>query len=121
MEKTLNRIQDRKMRSKLESSKNFEIFNNEKITPNFINLAKGFKSEASQLDLKREDGSDFQTRMKGRPMYATSIKNSTRNRNVILILMRIALKTFWGMKLLTPDWYKTVKSRQRFRKILRDL
>jgi hypothetical protein len=55
----LNRIQDRKMRSKLESSKNFEIFNNEKITPNFLNLAKGQKSEASLLDLKREDGSDF--------------------------------------------------------------
>jgi hypothetical protein len=47
------------MRSKLESSKNFEIFNNEKITPNFLNLAKGLKSEASLLDLKREDGSDF--------------------------------------------------------------
>jgi hypothetical protein len=59
LENTLNRIQDRKMRSKLENSKNFEIFNNEKITPNFLNLAKGMKSEASLLDLKREDGSDF--------------------------------------------------------------
>ncbi len=49
------------MRSKLENSKNFEIFNNEKITPNFLNLAKGMKSEASLLDLKREDGSDFPT------------------------------------------------------------
>jgi hypothetical protein len=50
LENTLNRIQDRKMRSKLENSKNFEIFNNEKITPNFLNLAKGMKSEASLLD-----------------------------------------------------------------------
>jgi hypothetical protein len=59
LEKKLNRIQDRKMRSKLEGSKNFEILNNEKITPNFINLSKGSKSEASLSDLKNENGLDF--------------------------------------------------------------
>jgi hypothetical protein len=59
LEKKLNRIQDRKMRSKLEGSKNFEILNNEKITPNFINLSKGSKSEASLSDLKNENGTDF--------------------------------------------------------------
>jgi hypothetical protein len=47
------------MRSKLEGSKNFEILNNEKITPNFINLSKGSKSEASLSDLKNENGIDF--------------------------------------------------------------
>jgi hypothetical protein len=33
--------------------------NNEKITPNFINLSKGSKSEASLSDLKNENGLDF--------------------------------------------------------------
>jgi hypothetical protein len=59
LEKKLNRIQDRKMRSKLEGSKNFEILNNEKITPNFINLSKGSKSEACLSDLKNSNGQDF--------------------------------------------------------------
>jgi len=59
LEGTLNRIQDMKMRSKLEGSKNFEILNDEKITPNFINLSKGAKSEASLMDLKKEDGQNF--------------------------------------------------------------
>jgi hypothetical protein len=49
------------MRSKLEGSKIFEILNNEKITPTFINLCKGSKSEASLSDLKNENGLDFRS------------------------------------------------------------
>jgi hypothetical protein len=35
--------------------------NNEKITPHFVNLAKGFKSEASLNDIVDADGRPFQT------------------------------------------------------------
>ena len=45
LERRLNEINDAKLRSKLESSRNFEILNNEKITPNFVNLSRGSKSE----------------------------------------------------------------------------
>jgi hypothetical protein len=38
LERKLNEINDARLRSKLESNRNFEIFNNEKITPNFVNL-----------------------------------------------------------------------------------
>jgi hypothetical protein len=51
LENKLERIQDQKMSSKLENSKNFEILNSERITPNFINLSKGAKSEACLSDL----------------------------------------------------------------------
>ncbi len=48
------------MISKLEGLKNFEILNDEKITPNFIYLSKGAKSKASLMELKKEDGQNFQ-------------------------------------------------------------
>ncbi len=47
------------MCSKLESSKNFEIFNSEKIMPNFINLSKGSKSEATLSDLRDDNSLPF--------------------------------------------------------------
>jgi hypothetical protein len=59
LENKLDRIQDQKLRSKLESSKNFEIFNSEKITPNFINLSKGSKSEANLSDLRDDNNLPF--------------------------------------------------------------
>jgi hypothetical protein len=59
LENKLDRIQDQKLRSKLESSKNFEIFNSEKITPNFISLSKGSKSEANLSDLRDDNNLPF--------------------------------------------------------------
>jgi hypothetical protein len=59
LENKLDRIQDQKLRSKLESSKKFEIFNSEKITPNFINLSKGSKSEANLSDLRDDNNLPF--------------------------------------------------------------
>ena len=61
LENKLDKIQDQKMRSKLENSKNFEILNSERITPNFINLTKGSKSEASLSDLKDDSNNPFES------------------------------------------------------------
>jgi hypothetical protein len=60
LEKKLDGIVDAKMRSKLESNRNYDIFNNEKITPNFVNLAKGTKSEAALSDLRDDAGNLFE-------------------------------------------------------------
>ncbi len=61
LENKLDKIQDLKMRSKLENSKNFEILNSERITPNFINLTKGLKSEVSLSDLKDDTNNPFES------------------------------------------------------------
>ncbi len=61
LENKIDKIQDLKMHSKLETSKNFEILNSERITPNFINLSKGAKSEACLSDLKDDANNPFET------------------------------------------------------------
>jgi exonuclease III len=59
LEKKINFITDAKLRAKLESNRNFEVFNNEKITPNFVNLSRGTKSEAMLSDLLDDSGNLF--------------------------------------------------------------
>ncbi len=59
LESALNTLTDKILRKKLESCANFEILNNEKITPHFVNIAKGFKSEASLDDILDADGRAF--------------------------------------------------------------
>jgi hypothetical protein len=59
IERKLDAIQDWKLRSKLENTRNFELINNEKITPNFLNLSKGSKSEACLTDLRDDLGREF--------------------------------------------------------------
>ena len=61
LENRLDRINDHKLRAKMETSKNFEILNNEKITPNFVNLSKGSKSEASLSDLRDDNDLPFES------------------------------------------------------------
>jgi hypothetical protein len=61
LESALNTINDRILKKKLESCSNFEILNNEKITPHFVNLAKGFQSEASLEDIVDNNGNRFPT------------------------------------------------------------
>jgi exonuclease III len=60
LEKKLNNITDARLRAKLESNRNFEVFNNEKITPNFVNLSRGTKSEAMLSDLLDDSGNPFE-------------------------------------------------------------
>jgi hypothetical protein len=59
LERNLNSIVDSKLRSRLEATSNFEILNSETITPNFLNLAKGSKAEATLADLRDDDGLEF--------------------------------------------------------------
>jgi len=61
LEKKLDGINDAKLRNKLEGNRNYEIFNNEKITPNFVNLSKGTKSEATLSDLRDDNGDEFES------------------------------------------------------------
>ncbi len=59
LQRKLDDIIDNSLRCKLEATSNFEILNNERITPHFLNLAKGSKSEASLSDLRDDNGELF--------------------------------------------------------------
>jgi len=61
IESKLDQIIDRKLRSKLEAHENFELINNERITPQFLNLAKGSKSEYLLTDIKDSRGEYFKS------------------------------------------------------------
>jgi hypothetical protein len=61
LEKKLDGIIDNVLRNRLEATSNFEILQNEKITPFFLNLAKGSKAEASLSDLLDNDGNPFRS------------------------------------------------------------
>jgi len=61
LEKRLDEIMDFKLRSKLEATANFEILNAETITPHFLNLARGEKSEARLSDIVDDHGNPFQS------------------------------------------------------------
>jgi hypothetical protein len=61
LEKKLDSINDAKLRNKLEGNRNYNIFNNEKFTPNFVNLSKGTKSEATLSDLRDDYGNAFES------------------------------------------------------------
>ncbi len=61
LEKRLDEISDFKLRSKLEAMANFEILNAETITPHFLNLARGEKSEARLSDIVDHYGNPFQS------------------------------------------------------------
>jgi hypothetical protein len=59
LQSKLDSIIDNILRCKLEATSNFEILNNERITPHFLNLAKGSKAEASLSDLWDDNGDLF--------------------------------------------------------------
>lgn len=57
----LNVICHEEMLVELEKNKNFELLNNEKITPTFLKLLRHSKCEGKLSDIKKEDGSDFES------------------------------------------------------------
>jgi hypothetical protein len=67
-------------RAELENNDNFEYLNHEKITPYFVKLAKGSKSEAEMDDICDSDGNAFNTvadrRKYIRDFYANLYKKS---------------------------------------------
>jgi hypothetical protein len=78
LEKKLNCITDAKLRSKLESNRNYEVFNNEKITPNFVNLSRGSKSEAMLSNLLDDSGNPFENDTEMKEYVRTFYKNLYR-------------------------------------------
>jgi len=59
IERKLDQLADTELRSKIESTSLFEILNNEKITPHFVDLARGNKSDATLDSVKNSDGLPF--------------------------------------------------------------
>jgi hypothetical protein len=55
----LNALEDAEMRKKLQSFKNFEILNTEKMTPRFLTLANISKKQCSLDCVTKPDGDNF--------------------------------------------------------------
>ena len=95
LERKLDQVQDCKLRSKLENTRNFELINNEKLTPNFLNLSKGSKAEASLSDLKDDLGREFESENDMKTYVRKFMPICTRVQMSTLTLMRIVFLTFW--------------------------
>jgi hypothetical protein len=97
---------DKILRKKLESCSNFEILNNEKITPHFVNLAKGFKSEASLNDIFDADDRPFHStdarkeyiRSYYQELYATPVDEPET--------LEGCIKEFLGQEILSSNLVK---------------
>jgi hypothetical protein len=61
LETELSKKIEDEARSALENTENFEYLNHEKITPYFVKLSKGSKSEAEMEDICDSDGRPFNT------------------------------------------------------------
>jgi len=88
------------MRSKLEGSKNFEILNDEKITPNFINLSKGAKSEESLMELKKEDGQNFKNENERKAYVREFYKNLYKTPECDLEFNENCIEEFLGEEII---------------------
>ncbi len=78
--------------------KNFEILNDEKITPNFINLSKGAKSEASLMDLKKEDGQNFKNENERKAYVRDFYRNLYKIPECDLDFTENCIEDFWAKK-----------------------
>ena len=61
LESELSKKIEEEARSALENTENFEYLNHEKITPYYVKLSKGSKSEAEMDDICDSDGHPFNT------------------------------------------------------------
>ena len=59
LEKILLNINEAELKLEVEKSPLYEFINNEKITPEFLKLAKATRAESRLADIKKADGSDF--------------------------------------------------------------
>jgi hypothetical protein len=96
LEKKLDGINDAKLRNKLEGNRNYEIFNNEKITPNFVNLSKGTKSEASLSDLRDDFGNAFESENDMKEYVRNFYKNLYKKPIVDLDFNENCIREFLG-------------------------
>jgi exonuclease III len=96
LEKKLDGISDAKLRNKLEGNRNYEIFNNEKITPNFVNLSKGTKSEASLSDLRDDSGNAFESENDMKEYVRNFYKNLYKKPVVDLDFNENCIREFLG-------------------------
>ncbi len=60
-ERELNKINDDAMKEEISKMRNFEHLNSEKITPYFLSLAKKPKNSESLVDIRKDDGSLFES------------------------------------------------------------
>ena len=59
LERNLSTLIEGEIRDELSHYKNFECLNNERMTPHFLNLVKGSRSEDNLSDIKRDNGENF--------------------------------------------------------------
>jgi hypothetical protein len=100
LERRLNEINDARLRSKLESNRNFEILNNEKITPNFVNLSRGSKSESTLSDLRDDSGDPFGSDIEMKEYVRNFYKNLYRRPAADLNFNENCIRDFLGEEIV---------------------
>jgi hypothetical protein len=100
LERRLNEINDARLRSKLESNRNFEILNNEKITPNFVNLSRGSKSESTLSDLRDDSGDPFESDTEMKEYVRNFYKNLYRRPAADLNFNENCIRDFLGEEIV---------------------
>jgi hypothetical protein len=108
LEKKLDKIVDNKLRKQLEATSNFEILQNEKITPFFLNLAKGTKAEASLSDLLDDDGNPFRSDAELKEYIRNFYQKIYRAPESDSHIREDCIHIFWGTKSAIVIWLKTV-------------
>ncbi len=99
VESALDKLIDDQLRHKLESSADFELLHSEKITPHFLNLAKGCKNEASLSSILDNDGRPFDSDAKRNDYIRSYYRDLYRPPpHLVRKSGRTALKIFWARK-----------------------
>jgi hypothetical protein len=101
LESRLSRIIDNDLKAELQSVRNFERLNDEKITPFFMSLAKQPSSEAVLSDIRNDNGTDFidcSEREKYITNYYTNVYKKVDNN-----LTNMNIESFLGDVATHPD------------------
>ncbi len=122
LEKKLDEIVDNQLRNRLEAPQNFEILQNEKITPFFLNLAKGNKAEASLTDLLDDDGNPFRTDTELKEHIRKFYQNIYKKPNIDNFIQADCITNFLGEEIcnsnLVKDSIIPEQIRQEFEEML---
>jgi hypothetical protein len=122
LEKKLDEIVDNQLRNRLEATQNFEILQNEKITPFFLNLAKGNKADASLTDLLDDDGNPFRTDTDFKEHIRQFYQNIYKKPNIDNFIQADCITNFLGEEIcnsnLVKDSIIPEQTRQEFEEML---
>jgi hypothetical protein len=100
LEKNLQKIVDNELRMEVENSPLYEFIHNEKITPEFLKLAKACKAEAKISDIKKPDGTEFNSNAEREEFVVSYYENIYKLPGNSLPIPENAIEDFLGPTVL---------------------